>query len=124
MPAHGDGQFERSIKLAEKSTETPTRRSRETAGVAFCREGRRPTDASRHALTVVEDGFGYQATMVDCALPVEVYRDDLGQVMSARMCFTDDVDVLDGTWREIGRLTLADGHCEASDPDCDGPAYR
>ena len=56
--------------------------------------------------------------------PVEVHRDALGQVVAARMCFTNDVDVLEGNWREIGGLQLSNGRCVACDPDCEGPSYR
>jgi hypothetical protein len=40
------------------------------------------------------------------------------------MCFVTDVDELEGTWREIGRLELPDGQCVACDPFCSGPVYR
>lgn len=96
-----------------------------TAGVAFRRAGIHSKRTDRELRSPAEpDGWVYQATMVDCPLPVEVRRDALGEVVAARMCFTDDVDVLDGTWREIGGLALPEGRCEACDPDCDEPAFR
>jgi hypothetical protein len=40
------------------------------------------------------------------------------------MCFTNDVDVIEGNWVRIGQLDLADGFCTACDPHCDGDQYR
>ena len=73
---------------------------------------------------------GYEAVLVlqntreDAEYPVEVLRGDDRTVEAARMCFVTDVDELEGTWREIGRLELPDGQCVACDPFCSGPVYR
>ena len=65
-----------------------------------------------------------QATREDNEYPVEVMRSDDRTIEVARMCFVTDVDELEGTWREIGRLELPDGQCAACDPYCSGPCYR
>ena len=96
----------------------------QTAGVAFCSEGMEPNLSDLDSTRVVGDGYVYQATMVDCPLPVEVRQDEDGRVVEARMCFTDDVDDLQGTWARIGRLDLPEGRCVACDPCCDGPQFR
>jgi hypothetical protein len=73
---------------------------------------------------------GYEAVLVlqdtreDNEYPVEVLRGDDRTIEVARMCFVTDVDDLEGTWREIGRLELPDGQCVACDPFCSGPVYR
>ncbi len=80
----------------------------------------------------VRDGSprGYEAVLVlqgtreDNEYPVEVLRGDDRTIEVARMCFVTDVDELEGTWREIGRLELPDGQCVACDPFCSGPVYR
>ena len=65
-----------------------------------------------------------QGTREDNEFPVEVLRGDDRTIEVARMCFVTDVDELEGTWREIGRLELPDGQCVACDPFCSGPVYR
>jgi len=80
----------------------------------------------------IQDGSprGYEAVLVlqgtreDGDFPVEVLRGDDRTIEVARMCFVTDVDDLEGTWREIGRLELPDGQCVACDPFCSGPVYR
>ena len=80
----------------------------------------------------IRDGSprGYEAVLVlqgtreDNEFPVEVLRGDDRTIEVARMCFVTDVDELEGTWREIGRLELPDGQCVACDPFCSGPVYR
>ena len=73
---------------------------------------------------------GYEAVLVlqntreDGEYPVEVLRGDDRTIEAARMCFVTDVDELEGTWREIGRLELPNGQCVACDPFCSGPVYR
>jgi hypothetical protein len=96
----------------------------DAAGVSFCRGDARPSDIHRESARTVEDGAVYQATMVDCPLPVEVRRDGNGQIVAARMCFTDDVDDIEGSWVQVGELDLGNGQCVACDPDCDGSSYR
>lgn len=96
----------------------------DAAGVAFCRGDTRPSELHRKWTRAVENGSVYQATMVDCPLPVEVRRDDNGQIVAARMCSTDDVDGIAGSWVLVGILDLGNGVCVACDPDCDGPNYR
>jgi hypothetical protein len=82
------------------------------------------------ALTTRGTPPGYDNTLVlqntreDCSLPVEIVPQPGALPRAARMCFTDDVDDLQGTWTEIGQLTLLDGRCVASDPYCGGPFYR
>ena len=65
-----------------------------------------------------------QVTREDCPLPVEVCADADGQRMAARMCFTNDVDELAGTWRKVGRLIITGDRCVAMDPVCEGEGYR
>lgn len=96
----------------------------DAAGVAFCTEGTRLSEPQINSTHTVEDGIVYQVTKEDCPLPVEVRRDDVGDIVAARMCFTNDVDVIEGSWVHIGKLDLADGLCTACDPYCDGPQYR
>jgi hypothetical protein len=96
----------------------------DAGGIAFCRDGVRPSEPHYGRKPVVEDGAVYQATMVDCALPVEIRRDVTGEIVAARLCFTTDVDVIDGTWTPVGHLDLPDGRCTACDPDCDADQYR
>ena len=80
----------------------------------------------------IQDGSprGYEAVLVlqvtreEGTFPVEVLRGDDRTIEVARMCFVTDVDELEGTWREIGRLEFPDGQCVACDPFCSGPAYR
>ena len=80
----------------------------------------------------IRDGSprGYEAVLVlqgtreDNEFPVEVLRGDDRTIEVARMCFVTDVDELEGTWREIGRLELPDGQCVACDPFCSGHVYR
>ena len=96
----------------------------DAAGVAFCRDESGLSGAHSESTRIVEDGAVYQATMEDCPLPVEVRRDETGSIVEARMCFTNDVDVIEGTWADIGRMDLADGSCIACDPYCDGEQYR
>jgi hypothetical protein len=80
----------------------------------------------------IQDGSprGYEAVLVlqgtreDGDFPVEVLRGDDRTIEVARMCFVTDVDELEGTWREIGRLEFPDGQCVACDPFCSGPVYR
>lgn len=74
---------------------------------------------------------GYDAALVlqdtreDGEYPVEALRGDDRTIQAARMCFVTDVDELEGTWREIGRLELPDGQCVACDPFCSRePVYR
>lgn len=73
---------------------------------------------------------GYEAVLVlqgtreDGDFPVEVLRGDDRTIEVARMCFVTDVDELEGTWRETGRLEFPDGQCVACDPFCSGPVYR
>ena len=80
----------------------------------------------------IQDGspMGYEAVLVlqgtreDNEFPVEVLRGDDRTIEAARIYFVTDVDELEGTWREIGRLELPDGQCVACDPFCSGPVYR
>jgi hypothetical protein len=80
----------------------------------------------------IRDGSprGYEAVLVlqgtreDGDFPVEVLRGDDRTIEVARMCFVTDVDELEGTWRETGRLEFADGQCVACDSFCSGPVYR
>jgi len=65
-----------------------------------------------------------QDTREDCPLPVEVVRGSDGNAVAARMCFTDDVDDLPGTWKPMAEFTITDGRCVALDPHCRGPSYR
>jgi hypothetical protein len=64
-------------------------------------------------------------TSVDVPLSVDVQRDDTGEVIAARMVFVDDFDDLEGTWRQVERLDIADGRCAALDPWISGrqPGY-
>ena len=96
----------------------------DAAGVAFCTEGTGLSEPQINSTHAVEDGIVYQVTKEDCPLPVEVCRDDVGDIVAARMCFTNDVDVIEGYWVHIGQLGLADGLCTACDPYCDGDHYR
>jgi hypothetical protein len=96
----------------------------DTAGVAFCREGTSLSERHGELTQVVEDGFVYQSTMEDCPLPVEGRRDNMGQIVAARMCFTNDVDEIEGNWVHIGVLDLHDGRCTACDPSCEGDQYH
>jgi hypothetical protein len=57
-------------------------------------------------------------------MPVEVLRDDQGDAVAARLCFTDDVDQLDGLWLAIGHLDITLGRCLACDPYRTDPYYR
>ena len=65
-----------------------------------------------------------QGTREDNEFPVEVLRGDDRTIEVARTCFVTDVDELEGTWREMGRLEFPDGQCVACDPFCSGPVYR
>ena len=73
---------------------------------------------------------GYEAVLVlqvtreEGTFPVEVLRGDDRTIELARICFVTDVDELEGTWREIGRLEFPDGQCVACDPFCSGPVYH
>ena len=58
-------------------------------------------------------------TEADDDVPVEVQRDMDGNVVAARLCWTYDVDDLDGSegeWRDVGRLRIRSGSCLALDP--------
>ena len=77
----------------------------DAAGVAFCTEGTRLSEPQINSTHAVEDGIVYQVTKEDCPLPVEVRRDDVGDIVAARMCFTNDVDVIEGSWVHIGNWT-------------------
>jgi hypothetical protein len=59
-------------------------------------------------------------TEADADVPVEVQRDAAGIIIAARMCWTDDVDELDGNgggeWRDAGLLRIESGSCRAWDP--------
>lgn len=58
------------------------------------------------------------STMDDGAIDVEGVRDGSGAVAAARMCATNDVDELTGTWRRAGELDIPSGKCLAADPFC------
>jgi hypothetical protein len=79
---------------------------------------------SSGALPDLQDALVIQETKADCALPVEVIQGKDGTSRAARMCFTDDVDDLQGGWREVGTLTITNEKCFASDPYCEGRGYR
>ena len=65
------------------------------------------------------------ATMEDCPLPVEVLRDEVGESLAARMCFTTDVDEVRGRWSPVGTLEITRGRALAADPYClPGEIYR
>lgn len=78
----------------------------------------------------VQDGTRVGIPLVGCntredsLLPVEILKDRTGRVVASRMCFTDDVDDLAGTWLEAGRLEITADRAVAVDPYCSGPAYR
>jgi hypothetical protein len=72
----------------------------------------------------LQDALVIQETKADCPLPVEILQDQHESPCAARMCFTDDVGDLSGSWREVGALTISNGKCIASDPYCEGPGYR
>lgn len=58
-------------------------------------------------------------TDCDDDVPVEVQRNADGRVIAARMCWTTDVDQLDGTsgeWRGVGSLRIDSGMCRAWSP--------
>jgi hypothetical protein len=52
--------------------------------------------------------------------PVELDRDGDGRA-AARMCFTNHVDQLDGSWDLVGDMILS-GSVAAEDPRCGQPA--
>src|SRR5437867_12494812 len=61
-------------------------------------------------------------TGADIDMPVEaVCIDGIGT--AARLCFTNDVDTVDGEWIDVGTVVL-DGSCVAGDPRCAGDGYR
>jgi hypothetical protein len=64
------------------------------------------------------------STRADFDLPVEVLHDDRGVAAAARLCFTDDVDQLDGEWRAVGQLDVTLGRCLACDPYGTDHYYR
>lgn len=82
--------------------------------------------SKERSLDLSEYGFAAVAclTMVDVPLPVEVLAGDTGSLLGVRMCFTDDVDDLGGTWRPIGELRIASGNCMALDPSGSEDAHR
>jgi hypothetical protein len=63
------------------------------------------------------------STGEDSAYPVEVVRSGRSTV-AARICFTNDVDDLDGWWVEKGRMRVTTGHVVSFDPYCRGRLYE
>ena len=58
-------------------------------------------------------------TEADDPLPIEIMRSHAGRASSVRVCWTQDVDDLEGTegaWAEVGRLNLDSGLCLIWDP--------
>jgi hypothetical protein len=55
-------------------------------------------------------------TGADLEVPIEVVFDESRTILAIRMCVTDDVDDLDGTWVPVGELTVGDSGCVALDP--------
>ena len=55
-------------------------------------------------------------TESDANLPVEVAPDTTGEIEAVRVCWTDDVDRVDGRWIYVGRLSLSSGRCRVWDP--------
>lgn len=55
-------------------------------------------------------------TEADGFVPVEVSRDPIsGEVIAARVCWTNDVDEVSGTWQTVGRIGIW-SRCRAWDP--------
>ena len=63
------------------------------------------------------DGYPFIAcfTEADTPVPVEVSKDADG-IQAVRVCWTNDVDVIDGRWETIGRLPISSGRCRVWDP--------
>lgn len=56
------------------------------------------------------------ATQADAPVPVEVARDSSnGDIIGVRVCWTDDVDKVDGYWEKVGRVAINES-CRAWDP--------
>jgi len=89
---------------------------------AACAFGDADALGEQFRLTPGDDPSDFEPYLVVCGtgadidVPVEVVRAEDGQVVAARMNFTDDVDELDGTWAVAGRLDLRSGRCLAGDP--------
>jgi hypothetical protein len=72
------------------------------------------------------DGYPFIAcfTESDDSIPVEISEGLNGTVEALRVCWTNDVDRLGGTWDTVGRLSIASGRCLVWDPrhhlDVDG----
>jgi len=105
----------------------------DSACVAFCDASigsqRLPPDPrslgeAGASLPEYEGRLVYCPTREDCPLPIEVPSGSTGPSTIARMCFTTDVDEIEGSWRNVGSLELPDGRCLALDPHCEGPEYR
>ena len=79
---------------------------------------------SHDARVLVDDGIASVvcATGGDIEMPVDLGRDVNGRA-AARMCFSNDIDRLDGSWTPVGELTLS-GNVAARDPCCRGELYR
>jgi hypothetical protein len=58
----------------------------------------------------------YCYTESDANVPVEVSRDEVARdVIAVRVCWTDDVDEVGGTWETVGHISIS-GRCRAWDP--------
>lgn len=57
----------------------------------------------------------------DIDIPIEVAR-QADEIVAVRLCLVDDVDVVDGTWVSLGRLTIG-GRAIAADPFCVSSDY-
>lgn len=63
------------------------------------------------------DGYPFVAcfTQADDPVPIEV-AEQAGEIEALRLCWTNDVDRVDGRWMAIGRMTVTSGRCRVWDP--------
>lgn len=64
------------------------------------------------------DGYPVVACITDsdANLPVEIAADTAGEIEAVRVCWTVDVDKVDGRWSYVGRLSISSGRCRVWDP--------
>src|SRR5688500_8004134 len=75
------------------------------------------TDIQNRVIDATQQGISVIAafTEADDNVPIEVRRDHRGQIVSLRLCWTTDVDELDGSgdgsWQTSTTLLLPKGSC-------------
>lgn len=83
-------------------------------------EALQATDIAKRVIDATGDGVIAAFTEADENVPVEVQRDGQDKIVSLRLCWTTDVDKLDGRgegwWGEVGSLPLPKGSCVVWDP--------